>query len=72
MVRFLEESGDRFKAYDFSTCEVAPELQQWLARCFSRLVGPARTPVKRLRAAGGHFETLQDLRELSTGSCPSQ
>ncbi|MFF3313182.1 hypothetical protein [Streptomyces sp. NPDC002952] len=59
LVRFLEESGDRFKTYDFSTCEVAPELQKWLARCFSRRVGTARTPVKRLKAAGQHFDALQ-------------
>ncbi|MFG3410484.1 hypothetical protein [Streptomyces sp. NPDC048142] len=45
--------------YDFSTCEVSPELQQWLARCFSRRVGSARTSPKGLRAANGHFDALR-------------
>lgn len=59
LVRFLEESGEESRTYDFTTCEGSPELQQWLARCFSRRVGTARTSSKRLRAANGHFDALR-------------
>lgn len=59
MVRFLEESGDRFRTYDFSAFEVMPELQQWMARSLARRVGTSRSNVKRVRAADQHFEALR-------------
>ncbi len=58
LVRFVVESGEQSKTYDFSVCEVAPELQQWLARCLSRRIGTARTPIKRLSAAENYFGAL--------------
>ncbi|WP_055469081.1 hypothetical protein [Streptomyces ardesiacus] len=63
-MRFLEESGERSKAYDFSTFELAPELQQWMARCFSRRISTSRTPAKRLRTANGGFDCLRGFARI--------
>ncbi|MFI9585919.1 hypothetical protein ACIHCQ_29690 [Streptomyces sp. NPDC052236] len=77
LVRFLAESGEQSKTYDFSICEVAPELQQWLARCLSRRIGTARTPVKRLTAADDHFGALRGFarvlsRQQPVPTCPQE
>lgn len=77
LVRFLEESGKGSKTYDFTTCEGAPELQQWLARCFSRRVGTARTSSKRLAAANGHFDALRGFARVlnqcqTPPTCPQE
>ncbi|MET8249538.1 hypothetical protein ABZV31_37370 [Streptomyces sp. NPDC005202] len=64
LVRFLEESGEQSKAYDFSALEVEPELQQWMARCFSRRISTSRTPAKRLRTANNRFDSLRGFAQV--------
>lgn len=52
-VRFIEETGQRSKTFDFSDLPVRPGMREWLARAFARQAS-ARSAVKRVNSADGH------------------
>ncbi|MCX5129428.1 hypothetical protein [Streptomyces sp. NBC_00347] len=68
-VLFIEEKGQRSKVYDFLLLEADPQIQQWLARSFSRAVGDT-AGAKRVTYADALWGTLQKLTEYLEGRVP--
>jgi hypothetical protein len=67
--RFIEELSGQAATFDFSGFPVAPAVQEWLARAFTRSTGP-RSGAKRVSTASNRYYALKGFAESLASARP--